>query len=98
MEHEFKIIMKVHEGQPAKTSNVMVYLDNQPVGLIQNIKFEANSESLMPTLELTFPNLESDKVDQSYKKSSNNLIGTLKHYKELFTNFPSIKVILKELF
>jgi hypothetical protein len=97
MEHEFKIIMKLKEGELSPTSSVIVYLDNQPVGLIQNIKFEADTDSPIPKLEITFPNLESDKIDQSYRKSS-NLLDTLKYYRELFSKLPSVTVLMKELF
>ena len=93
MDHEFKIIVKLKEGELSPTSSVTVYLDNQPVGLIQNLKFEADTDSDVPKLEITFPNLESDKIDQSFKEKS-NLLDTLKFYKGMFSRLPSVTVLM----
>lgn len=98
MKHEFKIIMKFDDSKPtAVAPNTTVYLDDEPVGVIQEFKFQVSTDQFTPQLEITFPNLESPKIDPSYKKLP-NLISTVKAQIERLKIVPNIKVVLKEIF
>jgi hypothetical protein len=55
MDHEFKIIISFKDGQTPAASKVRVYLDDQIIGALQTIKFEADSTAFIPKLEITFP-------------------------------------------
>ncbi len=39
------------------STNTLVYIDDEPVGLIQNIKVEIDVTSTLSKMEITFPNL-----------------------------------------
>lgn len=54
MTHEFKIVMS-----GPNTSNVKVFLDDQVIGLIQDIKFLASTTFDTPIIEIVFPDLFS---------------------------------------
>jgi hypothetical protein len=97
MEHELKIVIKLQDGQPLTANKIVVYLDELPLGVIQDIKFRAGVDDVLPALELTFPNLESDSIAPSYKTST-NFISMVREQVDKLSNFPGIKVFLKELF
>jgi len=97
MNHEIKIIMKYKDGEPIKSCNTIISLDDEPIGCIQNFKLNADAGEYFPELEFTFPDLKSDEIDLSYKKSP-NLIETVDYYLNKLKIVPNIKLILKKIF
>jgi hypothetical protein len=65
MAHELKVIL----GDTAR--NTIVYIDNQPIGLIQDIKFHASVNSPIPELEIVFPDLTP------FRKTNGSMVKTL---------------------
>lgn len=62
MKKEFKVII----GE--SVSEVRVLVDNQPIGLIQEIKFHAATEQV-PQVEIVFPDLRKISADAAKKVS-----------------------------
>lgn len=85
MKHELKIIL----GPTAHETTVSI--DDQPVGLIQQINFVANAETGKTDIELTFPDLRKHKETNTV--FANQLESTL----ELLKEMPHIRVILKPI-
>lgn len=94
---EIKIIAKLDPNGVILTSNIIVYLDDEPVGALQDIKFHASSDNLVANLELTFPDLHSDKISKSYLTQP-NLISTVDYYVNKFKSMLSVKIHLKDIF
>ena len=97
MEHEFKIVLKMEDGKPLASHKVTIYLDDEPVGMVQDIKFHAAAGESLPSLDITFPNLRSDKIADSYYKTANMAKDTDRWIDKL-KNLPGIRVFLKEIF
>ena len=97
MEHEIKIIMKFKDNETLKSSKTMLYIDDNPIGCIQNIKLEVDAHNYFPNLTITFPNLESDKIDPSYYKKP-NLLDDVKMYIEKLKNIHGVNIVLEEIF
>lgn len=90
MTHELKIIL----GPTAHKTLVMI--DDRPIGLIQDIKFHVGIDSVVPEIEIVFPNLFSDQIDQNYKNNS-VMVRELKNSLDLLKTMPHVKVTLQEL-
>lgn len=97
MEREIKIIMKFEDNDALRSSKTMLYLDNTPIGCIQNMKLEVDAYSHLPNLTITFPNLESDKIDPSYYEKP-NLLNTVKMYVDMLKNIHGVNIVLKKIF
>ena len=83
MEHEFKIIYKFNtDGNTGGTINTTVYLDNNPIGLIQAISFKHNAKQPLhkpPEIIIDFPDEASFNLfSENAKKTT---IGWLKKFK-----------------
>ena len=91
MVSELKIVMS-----GPNTHNVLVSVDNVPVGFIQEIKFHASVGGQNPLVEIVFPNLFSEQVDSSYYKNSpipKELAATICR----LCDVPNVKVTLAEI-
>lgn len=77
-------------------SMVKVYVDEQQIGLIQDVKFHASAHENFPEVEIVFPNLFDSQVDQKSVKSG-GLLDMLKKNLELFKEIPHVKVTLASL-
>lgn len=85
MKHELKIILG---ATPPKT---LVLIDDQPVGLIQEIKFHVKAGGDDTDIEIVFP-------DFLKHKDTNSVFATqLEHTLELLKEFPHVRVLLKPI-
>lgn len=85
MKHELKVILG------ATSHETMVYIDDQPVGLIQEIKFVANATTGTTDIELTFPDF------QEYRATNGGFAKQLEDTIELLKEMPHIRVLLKPI-
>lgn len=53
-EHELKIVVKYSEGKPAFPNNVLVSIDDEPIGLIKRLKFSVSIDR-PAMLKVLFP-------------------------------------------
>lgn len=90
MEHELKIIMG---STPMQT---IVMIDNQPIGLIQDIKFHVGVDSAESEIEIVFPDFFSGDLDPLYVATS-PFIKELQHTLEILKEMPHVKVRLEKL-
>ena len=81
MEHEIKIVLKYsdrnarynHEGK-LLNSNIRIYLDDVPIGSIQEINFKANVTD-EPVLEIKLPDFKTLDYDPLVYKEKYNSSG-----------------------
>ncbi len=85
MKHELKVIL----GATARET--LVFIDDQPVGLIQEIKFVANAETGKTDIELTFPDF------REYATTNGAFAKQLDSTLELLKEMPHIRVLLKPI-
>ena len=85
MGHELKIIV----GET--NANTIVLLNNQQLGLIQDIKVNVSVDSPSPEVEITFPNIFS------FADTNKELVELLKNQLDLLKSVPNVKVNLKAL-
>ena len=85
---QLKIIMG------SSPTNTLVYIDDEPVGLIQNIKVEVSVDNPFPNIEITFPNL----FDKHYQSINGGLTKDLAYHIERLEKIPGVTIKLKELF
>ena len=95
-DRELKIIAKFKNDQPISFSNVMIYLDNEPVGCVQDFNFHVDVLNGC-NVEITFPNLKSEKIDKSYYKTP-NLVSSVEMHIERLKSILGIKLNLKDIF
>ena len=97
-ERELKIIAKFQENEQGPiVPNVLIYLDGIPVGAVQDFKFHVSAESHIADVEITFPDLHSEKIEKTWRDKS-NLIPSVDEWIAKFRSIFGIKVHLKELF
>ena len=91
MAKELKIVIgtNIHE--------TLVYLNDEPIGLIQDIKIHANCGQPYPTVEIVFPNLFDLEIDPTYYHHSPLLKQLAQHLWDL-SDVPNLKITLKDLF
>lgn len=95
MSHELKIIL----GTSPQSTVVLV--DNEPVGLIQNVTININAYSQESHIEITLPNLFSRNIDSSYMDKTaftGPLQGQLQKTFNLLREIPQVKIILSDPF
>ena len=85
MKHELKVIM----GET--TSDTHVFVDNQPIGLIQELKMSVAVGNHAPTVEIVFPNLAP------FEQTNKQLVETFHKQIELLKELPQVKVTLQDL-
>lgn len=68
-----------------------ISLDDEQIGLVQDIKFHASVNDVIPNLEITFPDLRPYKTHPQ-------LINRVEAYKKLLSDIPGVKIHLKEIF
>lgn len=72
MKHELKIIIKCEtediddNGNYPINSNIIIYLDNTPIGMVQKFKLEADCKKMSPIIEFDFLNFD----DPTYFKQT----------------------------
>ncbi|CAB4196567.1 hypothetical protein UFOVP1290_87 [uncultured Caudovirales phage] len=99
MKHELKFIMSgAMEDNVITNPKTEVYVNDCIVGCIQDIKIHANTKSILPTIEITFPNFRSPEVDKSYLSSVNNLSTGVDLCIDMLKQFPNIKIKLQNIF
>ncbi len=85
MKHELKVILG------PTTHDTLVLVDNQPIGLIQDIKFHASVDSVTPEIEIVFPNL------MPFRATNETMVKNLEEHLELLKELPHVKVTLKDI-
>ena len=80
-----------------KTYETLVYLNDEPIGFIQEIKIHVNCNEPYPVVEIVFPNLFEMAVASTYYQSSpmpRQLAQTMWDLSDV----PNVTVTLKSLF
>jgi hypothetical protein len=90
MPKEIKIIMSLDEGGKIISAKTNIMVDDEQIGLVQDIKFHASVNDVISNLEITFPDL------CPYKTHS-KLINRIEAYKELLGNISGVKIHLKKI-
>jgi hypothetical protein len=85
MKRELKIIT----GPTVHDTRVLV--DDEPIGLIQDIKFEANVEHTTPLIQITFPDF------RQHRETNASMAKTLDHYLDMLKEFPYVQVVLRRI-
>ena len=85
MKHELKVIL----GET--TSDTHVLVDNQPIGLIQELKMSVAVGNPAPQIEIVFPNLEP------FTQTNKELVDTFHKQIALLKELPQVKVTLQDL-
>jgi hypothetical protein len=85
MDKELKIIVG------PTTGTTKVFVGDRQIGLIQDIRFHASVDYLLPQVEIVFPDLFSIQDYDSY------LLKDLKENMDLLKELPNIKVTLEKL-
>lgn len=75
----------------------MVYLNDEPIGLIQDIKIHVSCNDPFPQVEIVFPNLFALDIGQNYYQSS-PLPKQLAQKLWDLSEVPNLKVTLQDLF
>jgi len=76
----------------ATPSDCNIYIDDEQIGIIQNIKVELNVADLFPKIEITFPDLFDEK-HSTLEDLTKKLACTIEKLKDI----PNVTVKLKEL-
>lgn len=63
MVDELRIVMKRNADGQVESHNTVIYINNEPIGCIQNIKIDIGVNSI-PKIEVTFPNFDSKGIDK----------------------------------
>lgn len=96
MKHEFKIVMEFEDDQSKPLhSGIRVYIDNNIVGCIQDLKFSADTENFLPKLEITFPDLAGLKELSSERECV--FIKDVQYHIDNLKVIPGIDIKLKSL-
>jgi hypothetical protein len=93
---EIKII--ISETGYIHPASVLVTIDDEPIGCIQEIIFNANVDSPICNLDIVFPDLKSNKIDQEAYNAQPNLISTIDHHVEILKDIPGINIHMKDIF
>jgi hypothetical protein len=85
---EFKIVMTAIYDDETDESvitsyNTIIYLDDKPMGLVQDIKIHANARNQFPTIDITYP--EDNILCPSFNKD-------IAQYKKALENIPNITI------
>lgn len=85
MNHELKIIIG------STTADTTVFLDEKPLGYIQDIKIHATVDNLIPTVEIVFPDF------RPFRNSNKETVELFEEQLKLLSQIPNIKVTLAPL-
>jgi hypothetical protein len=85
MAHELKVIL----GD--LTSNTVIYINNEPINLIQDIKFHVGINDATPQLEIVFPNLMPFRATNSF------VVEMLEQQIDQLKQIPNIKISLESI-
>jgi hypothetical protein len=79
MRHEFKIVVNWEEEDLDSDGKLFscptVYLDGYAVGCIQELKFHAKKDEIIPEIEVTFPDLTNENIDPVYLQPQTHVNG-----------------------
>lgn len=92
--NELKIIMRYDDGKPITSTNTVIYINDKPIGCIQNIKTEIDAGNYVPKIEITFPNLKSERISDSYKSP---FIKEIDGQIDELSKIPNVKIVLKDI-
>lgn len=96
--HELKIIANFAQNDKfIKSPNVIIYLDGEPVGAVQEFKFNVSAKDYLADIEITFPDLHSEKIDKTWREKS-NLMSSVDEWISKFRSIFGIKVKLLDIF
>jgi hypothetical protein len=90
MAHELKIIV----GD--SLADTKVFIDDKKIGMIQDIKLHIGVDTVLPEVEIVFPNLFQTNIDPTFYRTSTasaDLMQTLEILKEM----PHVRATLKDL-
>ena len=88
---EIKIIISLDEDGKITSTKTNIIVDDERIGLVQDIKFHASAIDVISNLEITFPNLRPH-------ITHSKLINKIEAYKKLLGDIPGVKIHLKEIF
>lgn len=94
---EIKIIIDASENGILVPHKVLVYVNDEAIGCLQDITFHANVNEPSCSLEVTFPNLRSNNIAENFKKNTPFIKQIDEHIKK-FDNINGVKVNLKDIF
>jgi hypothetical protein len=102
MKHELKIIIKCEsediDDNGSHPNNITIYLDDEPIGVVQQFKLEADCKKISPTIEFTFLNFDDPNIDPVYFKGSHYMYTYTKEYIDRLSMINGIKIYLQNLF
>ena len=82
MPHELKVIL----GDTI--NDVNIYVDNQRIGMIQDIKVHAGVHQQKPEIEIVFPDL------RPFRNTNKDTVEALEKTLDLFKDMPNVKVTI----
>jgi hypothetical protein len=99
MKRQIKIIMEYDEegidvDQTSPLKKMRVYMDEQPIGCIQNFELSASADSFYPKLEITFPDFCDAEIDPLF---DNHFAKDIDYYTQTLSQIPGVKIILQPL-
>jgi hypothetical protein len=96
MVNQLKIIMDAANDGTILNTKSLVYVDDEVIGYIQDVKIHLNAKSTMPFIEITFPDFHSPDVDPLYLNDS--LSKNVDKYILKLKQFPNVKIMLQNIF
>jgi len=91
-----KLVCELSDQGLITSPKTVLYLDDEPIGVIQEINFNIKADDHVGHMEITFPDLHSEKIDATYANSS--FVKEVDARIEQLKAFPGIIIKLKELF
>lgn len=94
---EIKIIIDASDNGILVPHKVIVYVNDEAIGCLQDITFHASVNEPTCSLDVTFPNLKSNDIPLNFKQES-TLLKQIDEHIEKFANINGVKVNLKDIF
>lgn len=101
MKHQIKIIIDYEEEgidcDETHIKRTIVWVDEQPIGCIQQLSFKANAKSQFHQIEkfeIVFPDFQNSQIDKSF---ITGFPSQVKGYIKLLSNIPNLDVKLQKL-
>ena len=98
MTDELKIIMNTADDGTILNTKSLLYVNDEVIGCIQDLKIHLSVKSALPLIEVTFPNFHDPEVDQSYINQVNGLSKDVDLYINILKKFPNVKIRLQNIF
>lgn len=103
MKHELKIVMSYEDGKDAEGARtvtaprVLVSIDEEPIGCMQELKFEAFAHNGFPRLEVIFPNLRDANIDVDETPGPSYFVYDVDRFVRIISDIPNTKVSFQDL-